>query len=160
MIKTTVKAYERKYKTKNKVNKTVRLTKQINLSANCDLAKDDVVYVLTANEYDTLSSSDDTIIKDLQSSLDSQKEIVNRLNKELEEYKERENIATDIISLNNKLITDNKQLNIELRENDKLINELKLVNQLLLNRSLISRILNKRVNIASNDDKLIETNKE
>lgn len=160
MIKTTVKAYERKYKTKNKVNKRVGVTKQINLSANCDLAKDDVVYVLTANEYDALSSEDDTVIKDLQSSLDSKKEIVDRLNKELKEYKERENIATDIISLNNKLITDNKQLNIELRENDKLINELKLVNQLLLNRSLISRILNKRVNISSNDDNLIESDKE
>lgn len=160
MERAIVKAYQRKYKTKSKVNETVKQTKQINIPVASDLEGDDVVYILTEDEYNSLSSEDDTVISELQSSLDSQKQIVNRLNKELEEYKEREKVATDILSLNNKLITDNKELNIELRENDKLINELKLVNQLLLNRGLISRMLNKKVNLNSNTDNVIETRKE
>ena len=160
MERAIVKAYQRSYKTKSKVNETVKQTKQINIPVASDLEGDDVVYILTEDEYNSLSSEDDTVISELQSSLDSQKQIVNRLTKELEEYKEREKVATDILSLNNKLITDNKELNIELRENDKLINELKLVNQLLLNRGLISRMLNKKVNLNSNTDNVIETRKE
>lgn len=160
MERAIVKAYKRKYNTKGKVKPSFNVTKQINIPVASDLEGDDVVYILTEDEYNSLSSSDDTVISELQSSLDSQKEIVDRLNKELEEYKEREKVATDILSLNNKLMTDNKELNIELRENDKLINELKLVNQLLLNRSLISRILNKKVNIFFDEVSAIETDKE
>ena len=160
MIQSVVKAYKRTYKTKGRVKPTIKQTKQINLSANCDLEGDDVVYILTEDEYKDLTTSDESVISELQSSLDSQKQIVNRLNKELEEYKEREKIATDILSLNNKLITDNKELNIELREHDKVINELKLVNQLLINRSLISRILNRDVDILFDDVSSVETHKE
>lgn len=160
MIQSVVKAYKRTYKTKGRVKPTIKQTKQINLSANCDLEGDDVVYILTEDEYKDLASSDESVISELQSSLDSQKQIVERLNKELEEYKEREKIATDILSLNNKLITDNKELNIELREHDKVINELKLVNQLLINRSLISRILNRDVDILFDDVSSVETHKE
>ena len=160
MIQSVVKAYKRTYKTKGRVKPTIKQTKQINLSANCDLEGDDVVYILTEDEYKDLASSDESVISELQSSLDSQKQIVERLNKELEEYKEREKIATDILSLNNKLITDNKELNIELREHDKVINELKLVNQLLINRSLISRILNRDVDILFDDVSNVKTHKE
>ena len=160
MIQSVVKAYKRTYKTKGRVKPTVKQTKQINLSANCDLEGDDVVYILTEDEYKDLTTSDESIISELQSILDSTEDVVERLNKELEEYKEREKIATDILSLNNKLITDNKELNIELREHDKVINELKLVNQLLINRSLISRILNRDVDILFDDVSSVETHKE
>ena len=160
MIKSTVKAYRRKYKTKNKVKPTYTVTKQINIPVDCDLEGDDIVYVLSENEYKELIATDDSITNKLQESLNSQSEIVERLNKEVEEYKEREKIATDILTLNNKLITDNEQLNIELRESDKVANQLKLINQLLLNRSLLSRILNKQVILSSDDVKEIETKKE
>ena len=160
MIQSVVKAYKRTYKTKGRVKPTIKQTKQINLSANCDLEGDDVVYILTEDEYKDLASSDESVISELQSSLDSTEDVVERLNKELEEYKEREKIATDILSLNNKLITDNKELNIELREHDKVINELKLVNQLLINRSLISRILNRDVDILFDDVSNVKTHKE
>ena len=160
MIQSVVKAYKRTYKTKGRVKPTIKQTKQINLSANCDLEGDDVVYILTEDEYKDLASSDKSVINELQSSLDSQKQIVERLSKELGKYKEREKIATDILSLNNKLITDNKELNIELREHDKVINELKLVNQLLINRSLIARILNRDVDILFDDASNVKTHKE
>ena len=160
MIQSVVKAYKRTYKTKGRVKPTIKQTKQINLSANCDLEGDDVVYILTEDEYKDLASSDESVINELQSSLDSQKQIVERLSKELGKYKEREKIATDILSLNNKLITDNEQLNIELREHDKVINELKLVNQLLINRSLIARILNRDVDILFDDVSNVKTHKE
>lgn len=160
MIQSVVKAYKRTYKTKRRVKPTIKQTKQINLSANCDLEGDDVVYILTEDEYKDLASSDESVINELQSSLDSQKQIVERLSKELGKYKEREKIATDILSLNNKLITDNEQLNIELREHDKVINELKLVNQLLINRSLIARILNRDVDILFDDVSNVKTHKE
>lgn len=160
MIQSVVKAYKRTYKTKGRVKPTIKQTKQINLSANCDLEGDDVVYILTEDEYKDLASSDESVINELQSSLDSQKQIVERLSKELGKYKEREKIATDILSLNNKLITDNKELNIELREHDKVINELKLVNQLLINRSLIARILNRDVDILFDDASNVKTHKE
>lgn len=160
MIQSVVKAYKRTYKTKGRVKPTIKQTKQINLSANCDLEGDDVVYILTEDEYKDLASSDESVINELQSSLDSQKQIVERLSKELGKYKEREKIATDILSLNNKLITDNEQLNIELREHDKVINELKLVNQLLINRSLIARILNRDVDILFDDASNVKTHKE
>ena len=160
MIQSVVKAYKRTYKTKGRVKPTIKQTKQINLSANCDLEGDDVVYILTEDEYKDLASSDKSVINELQSSLDSQKQIVERLSKELGKYKEREKIATDILSLNNKLITDNKELNIELREHDKVINELKLVNQLLINRSLIARILNRDVDILFDDVSNVKTHKE
>lgn len=160
MIQSVVKAYKRTYKTKGRVKPTVKQTKQINLSANCDLEGDDVVYILTEDEYKDLATSDESVISELQSSLESKKDVVERLSKELGEYKEREKIATDILSLNNKLITDNEQLNIELRQHDKVINELKLVNQLLINRSLIARILNRDVDILFDDVSTVKTNKE
>lgn len=160
MIQSVVKAYKRTYKTKGRVKPTIKQTKQINLSANCDLEGDDVVYILTEDEYKDLASSDESVINELQSSLNSTEDVVERLSKELGEYKEREKIATDILSLNNKLITDNEQLNIELREHDKVINELKLVNQLLINRSLIARILNRDVDILFDDVSNIKTHKE
>ena len=160
MIKATVKAYQRKYKTKNKVKPTLTVTKQINLSSNCDLEADDVVYVLSEEEYEELNTSDDTVISELQTSLDTQKEFVERLNKEVEEYKEKETIAIDTLAINNKLLSDIEQLHHEIKEYDKQVNELKLVNQLLLNRSLLSRILNKQVILSSDDVKEIETKKE
>lgn len=158
MIKSIVKAYRRKYTTKNKVKPTYTVTKQINIPVDCDLEGDDVVYVLSEDEYKELS--DDKLTSTLQEGLDIQSEIVDRLKKQLNEYKEREKIATDILTLNNKLITDNEQLNIELRESDKVANELRLINQLLINRGLLARIVNKQVIITSDDVKEIETKKE
>ena len=158
MIKSIVKAYRRKYTTKNKVKPTYTVTKQINIPVDCDLEGDDVVYVLSEEEYKELS--DDKLTSTLQEGLDIQSEIVDRLKKQLNEYKEREKIATDILTLNNKLITDNEQLNIELRESDKVANELRLINQLLINRGLLARIVNKQVIVSSDDVKEIETKKE
>lgn len=160
MIECIVKAYERKYQTKNKVKPSVRVTKQINLPTNCDLEKDDVVYVLSSNEYEELTTSDDTVITELQSSLDNKESIIQSLNKELKEYKEKDKLLIDTLAINTKLITDIKHLNIEIKEYDKAINELKLINQLLYNRGLFARIVNKAVNIGSDDVKYIETGKE
>ena len=160
MERAIVKSYQRKYKTKSKVNETVKQTKQINIPVASDLEGDDVVYILTEDEYNSLSSEDDTVISELQSSLDSQKELVQSLNKEVEEYKEKDKLLIDTLAINTKLISDIEQLNIEIKEYDKDVNELKLVNQLLYNRGLISRIRNKAVNITSENVKYIETVKE
>ena len=160
MERAIVKAYQRKYKTKSKVNETVKQTKQINLPVACCLEGDDVVYILTEDEYNSLSSSDDTVISELQASLDTQKELVQSLNKEIEEYKEKDKLLIDTLAINTKLISDIEELNVEIKEYDKSVNELKLVNQLLYNRGLISRIRNKAVDIGSGDVKYIETVKE
>lgn len=160
MIECIVKAYKRKYKTKNKVKASVRLTKQINLPINCDLEKDDVVFVLSSEEYEELNSSDDTVIAELQASSDNKERIIQSLNKELEMYKERDKLLIDTLAINTKLINDVERLNTEIKEYDKAINELKLVNHLLYNRGLFARILNKSVNIGSDDVKYIETVKE
>jgi hypothetical protein len=160
MIKSIVKAYQRKYNTKGKVKPSYSVTKQINIPVDCDLEGDDIVYVLSEAEYKELIATDDSITNKLQESLNSQKEFVERLNKEVEEYKEKETIAIDTLAINNKLLSDIEQLHHEIKEYDKQVNELKLVNQLLLNRSLIARILNKSVNIVSDDIKYVETDKE
>ena len=160
MIKSTVKAYRRKYTTKNKVKPTYTVTKQINIPVDCDLEGDDVVYVLSENEYKELIATDDSITNKLQESLNSQSEIVERLNKEVEEYKEKETIAIDTLAINNKLLSDIEQLHHEIKVYDKQVNQLKLINQLLLNRSLLSRILNKQVIVSSDDVKEVETKKE
>lgn len=160
MLKAVVKAYDRKYNTKNKVKPSVRQVKQINLPVACCLEGDDVVYILTEDEYNSLSSSDDTVISELQASLDTQKELVQSLNKEIEEYKEKDKLLIDTLAINTKLISDIEELNVEIKEYDKSVNELKLINQLLYNRGLISRIRNKAVDIGSGDVKYIETVKE
>ena len=82
------------------------------------------------------------------------------MNKEVEEYKEKDKLLIDTLAINTKLISDIEQLNVEIKEYDKAVNELKLVNQLLYNRGLISRIRNKAVDIGSGDVKYIETVKE
>lgn len=160
MITAVVKAYKRSYKTKSKVKPTVTVTKQINLSANSDLEADDIVYILTEAEYKSLNSNDTNKIKELQTELEADKLLIQDLNKTIKEFQDKEKLLTDTLTVNNSLLEDIRRLTSKNNEYIKTISTLKIVNEVLYNRSLIARIRNKAVNIDTEAVNLIETDKE
>lgn len=160
MITAIVKAYKRSYKTKSKVKPTVTVTKQINLSANSDLEGDELVYILTEDEYKSLNNEDTNKIKELQTQIGTDKQLIQDLNKTIKELQDKEQLVTDTLTVNNSLLEDVRRLTEDNNKHIKTISTLKIVNEILYNRGLIARILNKTVNIDSETLKAIETDKE
>lgn len=155
-----VKAYKRSYKTKSKVKPTVTVTKQINLSANSDLEGDELVYILTEDEYKSLNNEDTNKIKELQTQIETDKLLIQDLNKTIKELQDKEQLVTDTLTVNNSLLEDVRRLTEENNKQIKTIGALKIVNEVLYNRGLFARIRNKAINIDSEVVKLIETDKE
>ena len=160
MITAIVKAYKRSYKTKSKVKPTVTVTKQINLPTNSNLKGDELVYILTEDEYESLNNEDTKKIKELQTQIETDKQLIQDLNKTIKELQDKEQLVTDTLTVNNSLLEDVRRLTEDNNKHIKTISTLKIVNEILYNRGLIARILNKTVNIDSETLKAIETDKE
>ena len=160
MITAIVKAYKRSYKTKSKVKPTVTVTKQINLPTNSNLKGDELVYILTEDEYESLNNEDTKKIKELQTQIETDKQLIQDLNKTIKELQDKEQLVTDTLTVNNSLLEDVRRLTEDNNKHIKTISTLKIVNEILYNRGLIARILNKTVNIDSETHKAIETDKE
>lgn len=160
MITAIVKAYKRSYKTKSKVKPTVTVTKQINLPTNSNLKGDELVYILTEDEYKSLNNEDTNKIKELQTQIETDKLLIQDLNKTIKELQDKEQLVTDTLTVNNSLLEDVRRLTEDNNKHIKTISTLKIVNEILYSRGLIARILNKTVNIDSETLKAIETDKE
>lgn len=156
MICANVKSYKRKYTTKGNVKAKYTVTKQINLSANCDLEGGEPVVILTKDEYNSLCSDNSPELEELQKLLNDKKATIKDLDQAVAKYKKKESVAIDTMKVNNDLVKQIQNLNSELKATNQELSDLKLAYGVLFNRGLLARIRNKPVN----NIRLIETGKE